>query len=103
LVEIRFKPADVGVVADGAVTEAKLGAGAVTEAKIGALAVSEGKIKADAVTRNKIKDGEVLEAKVVDRAFVKTNKVAGLRRTLSHGYDPVTGELVIVVDDNDNP
>jgi hypothetical protein len=50
--------------ANGAVTEGKIGALAVTEGKLGNLAVSSGKIAANAVVEDKINAGAVTENKI---------------------------------------
>jgi hypothetical protein len=51
-------------IADGAVTEPKIGSNAVTETKIADGAVTEAKIASDAVTTTKIADTNITEAKL---------------------------------------
>ena len=73
-----------GSIADGAVTEAKIGnsaitsakigSGAVTEAKLGSGAVTSAKISSSAVTAEKIDSGAVTEAKIGTGA-VTTDKI----------------------------
>lgn len=62
-------------IADGAVTEAKLGAGAVTESKIGAAAVTASRLANSVITAVKIVDLAVTTAKLAAGA-VTTAKLA---------------------------
>ena len=41
MVEVRFKPADVGSVTDGSVTEVKLADGAVTDIKVDTIMITK--------------------------------------------------------------
>lgn len=105
MVEIRFKPSEIGTVPDGSITTVKLADGAVTEPKIGADAVTAPKIKdgeigntelaPNAVTADKILDGEVIESKVPQKTFIKCGPLSGDKKVTALGYDSTTDEVVL--------
>jgi hypothetical protein len=100
MVEIRFKPSDIGTVADGSITEAKLANDAVTSAKIATGAVGNTELAANAVTAEKILDGEVKEIKVEPKKFIKAGPLSGDKIVKAMGYDSTSGEVII---DHDVP
>jgi len=66
---VKFKPADVGTVADGAVTTAKLAPGAVTNDKVDAAA---------AIAKSKLAALNIVNADVDAAAAIAKSKLAGL-------------------------
>lgn len=95
MVEIRFKPSDIGTVPDGSITEAKLADNAVTKPKVADGAVGNAELEDDAVTREKILDGEVIEAKIPPVTFVKCGPLSGNKKVRGLGYDTITTEIVL--------
>ena len=84
MVEIRFKPADVGTVADGAITNVKIAAdAAIAKSKLAALAIEDGDVSA--ITITKITGG------VDGRAESST----GDKDVTKIGYDTATEEVII--------
>lgn len=100
MVEIRFKPSDIGTVPDGSITEAKLADNAVTKVKVADGAIGNDELETDAVTADKIKDGEVKETKVEPKKFVKAGPLSGDKIVKAMGYDSATEEIII---DHDAP
>lgn len=81
MVEIRFKPSDVGTVADGAITEAKLADGAVTNVKVNATA---------AIAQTKV------DSLVTDLGNkVGTGPLSGDKKVTALGWDSATDEIVL--------
>ena len=93
-----------GALADGGVTEAKLGAASVTTAKINDSAVTAVKIASDAVTTVKIQDDAVTQPKIgalavgtteLSDAAATTDKIADLNVTTAKiAADAVTGAKI---------
>jgi len=100
MVEIRFKPTDIGTVPDGSITEAKLADNAVTKPKVADAAIGNDELENDAVTKDKILDGEVIESKLPPKVFIKCGPLSGNRKVTALGYDDVTAEVVL---DHDVP
>jgi outer membrane receptor protein involved in Fe transport len=99
MVEVRFKPADVGSVADGAVTEAKLAAGAVTVTKIADGAITGAKVNvAAAIEATKL--ANLPESQITNLTTDLAAKVSGTGTTGDKviskiGWDSATGEVII--------
>lgn len=100
MVEIRFKPSEIGTVPDGSITEAKLADDAVTAPKLADNSVDTAAIQDDAILATKILDGEVKESKVEVKKFIKCGPLSGNRKVIAFGYDDVTEEVVL---DHDIP
>lgn len=89
MVEVKFKPADVGTVADGSVTNVKLAPEAVTNDKVA---------NAAAIDSSKLAD--VPQSKVTNLATDLANKVDGVgtsgdKKVSKIGWISATGEVVI--------
>lgn len=95
MVEIRFKPSDIGTVPDGSITEAKLADNAVTKPKVADAAIGNAELEANAVTKDKILDGEVIESKVPIKTFIKCGPLTGDKKVTALGYDTLTTEIVL--------
>lgn len=94
MVEVRFKPADVGTVADGSVTEAKLADGAVTNVKVNASA-SIAKSKLAALS---IGDGDVdtiTITKITGGIDGRASATSGDKGITAVGWDTSTDEVVL--------
>jgi hypothetical protein len=89
MVEIRFKPADVGTVADGAITDVKINAAAnIAKSKLAALAIVDADVSA------------ISESKVTNLATDLGNKVSGTgttgdKKITKVGWDSTTNEVII--------
>ncbi len=89
MVEVRFKPADVGTVADGAITDVKINASAnIAKSKLAALAIVDADISA------------IGQAKVTNLSTDLAAKVSGTGTTGNKditkiGWDSATNEVVI--------
>jgi hypothetical protein len=89
LVEVRFKPADVGTVADGAITDIKVNnAAGISKSKLAALAIVDADVSA------------VSESKVTNLATDLADKVSGSgttgnKKILKLGWDSATSEIVV--------
>ena len=92
LVEVRFKPADVGTVADGAITDVKITSGGLSESKIANLTTDlEGKAPAS---------HSHAEGDVTDLVTDLGNKVGGIgtsgdKKVNKLGWDSSTNEVII--------
>lgn len=92
MVEVKFKPADVGTVADGAVTNVKLAPGAVTNDKVDAAA---------AIDKSKLAALSIVDADVSAISVSKvTDAVAGSgttgdKKITKLGWKSSTEEFVI--------
>lgn len=89
MVEVRFKPADVGTVADGSVTEQKLADGAITNAKVKAAA---------GIDATKLAD--IPQSQVTNLATDLADKVSGSgttgdKKVLKIGWASATSEVVL--------
>jgi hypothetical protein len=92
MVEIRFKPADVGTVADGSVTEDKLADGAVTNVKVnGAAAIAKSKLAALAIVDADV--NAISVSKVTDA--VAGTGTTGDKKITKVGWDSTTEEVVV--------
>jgi len=79
MVEVRFKPADVGTVADGSITNAKVAAGAaIAKAKLAALDIADADLAAGT---------EYVKGAVAD--------TTGDKKVIAIGWDNVTAEVVV--------
>lgn len=94
MVEIRFKPSDVGTVEDGGVTTIKLADGAVTNPKVNDVAE---------IVKTKLAPLDIVDADVnvvsvakVDGAVSgKSADTTGDKGVAAMGWDSVTEEVVI--------
>lgn len=81
MVEVRFKPADVGTVADGSVTTVKLADEAVVDAKV----------KSDAgIAQSKVAN---LPADLAGK--VGTGPLSGDKKVTALGWDSSTEEIIV--------
>lgn len=94
MVEIRFKPADVGTVEDGGVTTAKLADGAVTTPKVADVAITEPKIGVEAVTDAKVKAGVVVD-KITGAVKGRAIDTTGDKGVTAIGWDSLTEEVIV--------
>ena len=94
LVEVRFKPADVGSVADGSVTEVKLADGAVTNVKVNAsAAIAKTKLASLAIVDADISSVDV--GSITGAVSGKAADTTGDKGVLAMGWDTATDEVVI--------
>lgn len=78
-VEVRFKPADVGSVADGSVTNVKVAAGAaIAKSKLAALAIDDTDLASGT---------EYVKGAAAD--------TTGDKKVIAIGWDDVTSEVVV--------
>jgi len=94
MVEVRFKPADVGTVVDGGVTTVKLADGAVTTPKIADVAITEPKIGAEAITDAKVKAGVVVD-KITGAVKGRATDTTGDKGVIAIGWDSEDEEVII--------
>ena len=88
MVEVRFKPADVGTVADGSITDVKVNATAnIAQSKL-SLSITDAEI--DTVSQSKITD---LETDLADK--VEGTGTTGDKKVNKIGWDSTTEEVVI--------
>jgi len=89
MVEVRFKPADVGTVADGAITDVKVNAAAnIAKSKLAALAIVDADVSA--VSESKITNLETDLA-----AKVSTGPLSGNKKVTALGWDSATEEIIV--------
>jgi len=88
MVEIRFRPADVGTVADGAITNVKIDAAAAIDMSKLALAITDAEV--DTLGQDKVTD---LVADLGNK--VGSGPLSGDKKVTAIGYDTSTGEVVI--------
>ena len=82
MVEVRFKPADVGTVADGAITDAKVNASAnIAKSKLASLGIVDADVSSISVS------------KVTDA--VAGTGTSGNKKITKIGWDSATEEVVI--------
>jgi hypothetical protein len=89
MVEVRFKPADVGTVADGAITDVKINAAAnISKSKLANLAITDADVSA--ISQSKITNLVAdLAAKVSSGPLSGDKKITGL------GWDSTTSEVIV--------
>ena len=88
MVEVRFKPADVGTVADGSITNVKVNASAGIDMSKLALAITDAEV--DAIGQSKVTD---LVADLGNK--VGTGPLSGDKKVTAIGWDTTTEEVVI--------
>ncbi len=88
MVEIRFKPADVGTVSDGAITNVKVNAGAAIDMSKLSLAITDAEV--DAIGQAKVTN---LETDLGNK--VGTGPLSGDKKVTAIGWDSVTEEVVL--------
>ncbi len=88
MVEVRFKPADVGTVSDGAITNVKINASADIDMSKLNLAITDAEIVT--IGQSKVTD---LETDLGNK--VGTGPLTGDKKITAIGWDDVTGEVVI--------
>ena len=94
MVEIRFKPADVGTVADGSVTEAKLADGAVTNVKVNAsAAIAKSKLEALSISDSDV--DSITVTKVTGAIDGRASATSGDKDITALGWDSATSEVVL--------
>lgn len=94
MVEVRFKPADVGSVADGSVTTAKLADGAVTNLKVDA-AAGIVKTKLAALDIGDSDVNAITVTKVSGAVDGRKASTTGDKDITALGWDDATGEVVV--------
>lgn len=91
MVEVKFKPADVGSVADGSVTNQKLADGAVTNIKVGASAgIDKSKLAALNIGDSDV--NAISVSKVTDA--VAGTGTSGDKKVTKLGWISTTSEIV---------
>jgi len=89
MVEVRFKPADVGTVADGAITDVKVNAAAnIAKSKLAALAIADADV--DAISESKVTN---LTTDLGNK--VSTGPLSGDKKVTAIGWDSATEEVVV--------
>ena len=88
MVEVRFKPADVGTVADGAITNIKVNAAAAIDMSKLSLAITDTEV--DTLGQSKITD---LVTDLGNK--VATGPLSGDKKVTAIGWDTLTDEVVI--------
>ena len=88
MVEVRFKPADVGTVADGAITNIKVNAAAAIDMSKLSLAITDTEV--DTLGQSKITD---LVTDLGNK--VGTGPLSGDKKVTAIGWDSATDEVVI--------
>lgn len=79
MVEIRFKPSDVGTVPDGSVTNAKVAAGAAIDMSKLSLAITDSEVAAAAgIAKTKLGALDIADADVAAGAAIAKSKLAAL-------------------------
>ncbi len=79
MVEVRFKPADVGSVADGSITDVKVAAGAaIAKTKLAALDIDDSDLASGT---------EYVKGAVAD--------TTGDKKVIAVGWDSATSEVII--------
>ncbi len=96
-VEVRFKPADVGSVSDGAITDVKVAAGAAIDAsKLAADSITATEIGVGVITATEIGAGVISATELAD-SYVKgaAADTTGDKGITAIGWDDVTSEVVV--------
>lgn len=89
MVEIRFKPADVGTVADGAITDVKINAAAnIAKSKLAALAIGDTDVSG--ISQSKVTN---LTADMGNK--VSTGPLSGNKKVTALGWDSATNEVIV--------
>ena len=79
MVEVRFKPADVGTVADGAITNIKVNAAAAIDMSKLTLAITDSEVDAGAaIAKSKLAALAIVDADVDAGASIAKSKLAAL-------------------------
>jgi len=89
MVEVRFKPADVGTVADGAITNVKVNASAnIAKSKLASLAIGDSDV--NAISQSKITD---LETDLGNK--VGSGPLSGDKKITAIGWDSGSDEVIV--------
>lgn len=89
MVEVRFKPADVGTVADGAITDVKVNAAAnIAKSKLASLAIVDADVSA-------ISEAKVTNLTTDLAAKVSTGPLSGDKKVTGLGWDSTTSEVIV--------
>jgi len=86
---VRFKPADVGTVADGAITDVKVNAAAnISKSKLASLAIVDGDVSA-------ISESKVTNLVTDLAGKVGTGPLSGNKKVTALGWDSATNEVIV--------
>jgi len=86
---VRFKPADVGTVADGAITDVKVNAAAnISKSKLASLAIVDGDVSA-------ISESKVTNLVTDLAGKVGTGPLSGNKKVTALGWDSTTNEVIV--------
>lgn len=86
---MRFKPADVGTVADGAITDVKVNAAAnISKSKLASLAIVDGDVSA-------ISESKVTNLVTDLAGKVGTGPLSGNKKVTALGWDSTTNEVIV--------
>lgn len=86
---MRFKPADVGTVADGAITDVKVNAAAnISKSKLASLAIVDGDVSA-------ISESKVTNLVTDLAGKVGTGPLSGNKKVTALGWDSATNEVIV--------
>ena len=89
MVEVRFKPALVGTVPDGSVTDVKVAVGAaIAKAKLAALAIVDADVSA-------IGEAKITNLTTDLAAKVGTGPLSGTKKVTALGWDAATSEVIV--------
>ena len=89
MVEVRFKPALVGTVADGAITDVKVASDAnIAKSKLAPLEIVDADVSA-------ISQGKVTDLAADLAAKVSTGPLSGDKKVLALGWDSTTEEVIV--------
>jgi hypothetical protein len=89
MVEVRFKPADVGTVADGAITDVKINASAnISKSKLAALNIGDSDV--NTISQSKVTD---LETDLGNK--VGSGPLSGDKKITAIGWDSGSDEVIV--------
>lgn len=89
MVEVRFKPADVGTVADGAITDVKVNTNAnIAKSKLETLAIVDADVSA-------VSQSKVTNLTTDLAAKVGTGPLSGNKKVTALGWDSTTAEVIV--------